>query len=197
MDLDTYLAASEVIDWGDPAVQDLAVELTAGLTSDVDQARALFEWVRDEISHTADAGREEVTCSASQVLEAGTGLCYAKSHLLAALLRAIGIPAGFCYQVFEHDARTGEDRRALHGLNGIFFTRLGRWVRVDPRGNRPGVDAQFSVEEEQLAFPELEFLNDLVYAEPLPQVVSALRRYRKLSKLSPHLPVPPPVDQSG
>lgn len=196
MDLDAYLAASDVIDWGDPAVQDLAVELTAGLTSDVDQARALFEWVRDRTPHSADAGRDEVTCSASQVLEVGTGICYAKSHLLAALLRSIGIPAGFCYQVFENDAGAEGSYQALHGLNGIFFTSLGQWVRVDPRGNRPGVDAQFSVEEERLAFPELEFLDDQVYPEPLPQVVSALRRYRKLSKLWPNLPAPPPVGQS-
>jgi len=36
-----------------------------------------------------------VTCKASDVLIYGTGYCYAKSHLLAALLRANAIPAGF------------------------------------------------------------------------------------------------------
>lgn len=190
MDLYDYLAASDVVDWGDSAVQERALELTAGIPSDVEQARVLFEWVRDQISHTADAGREEVTLSASQVLEAGTGLCYAKSHLLAALLRAVGIPAGFCYQVFEYEAQPGETRRALHGLNGIYLASLGRWIRVDPRGNRSDVDAQFSVDEERLAFPELEFLDDEVYAEPLPQVVTALRRYKKLGSLWPHLPAP-------
>lgn len=192
MDLDPYLLSTEVIDWGEPAVQEVAMELTAGRISELEQARILFEWVRDAIPHTHDAGRNEVTCSASEVLEAGTGICYAKSHLLAALLRAVGIPAGFCYQVFENDAHAGPDRQALHGLNGIYLTSLGRWVRVDARGNREDVNAQFSADEEQLAFPELQFLDDEIYAEPLPQVVRALRRYRKLTSLWPHLPAPAP-----
>lgn len=193
MDLDPYLISTEVIDWGEPAVQDQAMELTAGRISDLEQARILFEWVRDAIPHTHDVGRNEVPCSASEVLEAGTGICYAKSHLLAALLRAVGIPAGFCYQVFENDAHPGPDRRALHGLNAVYLTSEGRWIRVDARGNRADVDAQFGVDSEQLAFPELEFLDDQIYAEPLPQVVRALRRYRKLSSLWPHLPAPTPA----
>lgn len=190
MDLYPFLNSSEVVDWAEPAIQEVALQLTAGVLSDVEQARILFEWVRDTIPHTQDAGRDEVTCSASEVLEAGTGLCYAKSHLLAALLRAVGIPAGFCYQVFENDAHPGPDRRALHGLNGIYLTSLGAWVRADARGNREGVNAQFRTDNEQLAFPELEFLDDEIYPEPLPQVVRALRRYRKLSSLWPHLPAP-------
>ena len=197
MDLDPYLNSSEVVDWGEPAVQEVALELTAGRLSDVEQARVLFEWVRDTISHTHDAGRNEVTCSASEVLEAGTGICYAKSHLLAALLRSVGIPAGFCYQVFENDDHPGPERRALHGLNGVYLTSLGRWVRVDPRGNRDDVNAQFGLDAEQLAFPELEFLDDQIYAEPLPQVIRALRRYRKLSSLWSHLPTPEAADPAS
>ncbi|WP_338430147.1 transglutaminase domain-containing protein [Synechococcus elongatus] len=43
------------------------------------------------------------------MLEYRTGYCYAKSHLLVALLRACSIPAGFCYQRLSFDA--ANDRR--------------------------------------------------------------------------------------
>lgn len=47
---------------------------------------------------------ETVTWRASDVLRRGTGLCFAKAHLLAALLRAVGVPCGLCYQVLRCDA---------------------------------------------------------------------------------------------
>ena len=57
------------------------------LTRDeVSCARRTFTWVRDEIQHSVDFRRDEVTCRASDVLAARTGFCYSKSHLLAALL---------------------------------------------------------------------------------------------------------------
>ncbi len=92
-----FLAATSVVDWRDPAV--LAQAERLGRPGDaVEIAMRCFEWVRDEIQHCMDFGRPEVTCNASDVVEQGTGFCYAKSHLLAALLRANGIPTGFCYQ---------------------------------------------------------------------------------------------------
>ncbi|MEZ0154964.1 MAG: transglutaminase family protein [Candidatus Reddybacter sp.] len=49
--------------------------------------------MRDQISHSLDSQQNPVTYRASSVLEYGTGYCYAKSHLLVALLRANSIPA--------------------------------------------------------------------------------------------------------
>src|SRR5262249_39004366 len=93
-----FLRSTEVIDWSQPAVQARGEELAAGCTGPLEVARKCFEWVRDQIQHSSDYRRNPVTCSASDVLREGTGYCYAKSHLLAALLRANRIPAGFCYQ---------------------------------------------------------------------------------------------------
>ena len=94
--MEEYLKATEIIDWKHPDIKDLAKKLDQG--SVIETARAAFEWVRDEIQHSIDFERNPVTCTASQVLKEKTGVCYAKSHLLAALLRANSIPAGFCYQ---------------------------------------------------------------------------------------------------
>ena len=48
------------------------------VTTDLSRGRRLYEWVRDEIPHSKDAGHEIVTCRASEVLRHRTGICYAK-----------------------------------------------------------------------------------------------------------------------
>src|SRR5487761_2210633 len=63
----------------------------------VDGARAAFELVRDEVSHSWDVKSHRVTRTASDALGHREGLCYAKSHLLAALLRQLGVPSGLAY----------------------------------------------------------------------------------------------------
>lgn len=188
--LSDYLQADAVVDAGHHNVGKAAAQITLGLTSDIGKAKALFEWVRDTIPHTRDAGREEVTCAASHVLSVGTGICYAKAHLLAALLRACGIPAGFCYQVYQEELHASDDKRALHGLNGIYLPSLERWVRADCRGNTNGINAQFSTNTERLAFPTLPFLDNRIYAKPLLQVVQALQTWPTRSELWPYLPGP-------
>jgi transglutaminase-like putative cysteine protease len=136
--MNELLRSTDVIDWEHPAVAARARALRAGLTDPVAIARRAFEWVRDEIKHSADFGLERVTVSASEVLEIGSGYCYAKNHLFAALLRANGLPAGLSYQRLSLD---DEGRRfCLHGFNAVLLPGIG-WYRADPRGNRAGIDA--------------------------------------------------------
>jgi transglutaminase-like putative cysteine protease len=169
-------------------VRDVAERVRAGEVDPTRIAQRCFEWVRDEIRHTQDHALRAVTCAASEVLEAEHGFCYAKSHLLAALLRANGIPAGFCYQRLALDASGAS--HCLHGLNAIQLPGVG-WYRVDARGNRHGVDAQFEPPIERLAFrldaPGEADLPE-VWAEPLSLVVKALRQYRTAVALAEALP---------
>lgn len=170
-----YLGRSDVIDWDHPAVMEQARALAAGHEHTEAIAKACFEWVRDEVAHSRDFERNPVTWRASDVLLHRTGYCYAKSHLLAALLRANGIRTGFCYQRLS--VGDAGPPYCLHGFNAIELPGVG-WYRVDPRGNRPGIDAQFTPPVERLAFAlqsaeEVEFAN--VLAEPLACVVDSLR----------------------
>ncbi|PCI13545.1 MAG: Cro/Cl family transcriptional regulator, partial [Thiotrichales bacterium] len=96
--MNQYLASSTYINWDTPEIKALAESLSSSKTSDEVIAKRCFEWVRDNIKHSSDYKMNPVTCKASDVLQHKTGYCYAKSHLLAALLRANGIPAGLCYQ---------------------------------------------------------------------------------------------------
>ena len=184
--MEEFLRATAIIDWRHPAVAEKARELSNGTANPVEIARRCFEWVRDKIEHSIDFRRNPVTCSASEVLNSGTGFCYAKSHLLAALLRANGIPAGMCYQ------RLSGERvpYTLHGLNAVYLPEFG-WYRVDARGNRVDVDAQFGPPVERLAFhpasPE-ERLFPEILPDPLEVVVAALRRHSDWEVLWSNLP---------
>jgi transglutaminase-like putative cysteine protease len=190
--LTDYLQCTAVIDWQTPAVVEQTRAITASLTQDIAKAKALFEWVRDMIPHSSDIGADVVTCTASEVLTHRTGLCYAKSHLLAAMLRCAGIPAGFCYQVFRR--QPPYQGLALHGLNGLYIASLARWIRVDARGNTGAIDAQFSLTKEQLAFPvdlqQGEWLYETIYTAPVPAVVEILQGFTSLRALWPYLPEP-------
>jgi transglutaminase-like putative cysteine protease len=183
-----YLASTEIIDWHHHDVGALAAELAGGESDHELVARRCFEWVRDTIQHCTDFGRTEVTCRASEVLAHGTGFCYAKSHLVAALLRANGIPAGFCYQRLSVDG-VGPPFCA-HGLNAVWLPRYG-WYRIDSRGNKAGVTAEFTPPVERLAFAVQipgEFDLPGVLSVPLPQVVDALCRYQRVEGLALDLP---------
>lgn len=190
-DFNEYLVSDTIVDWQIPAVRQKALELTQSLSDDVSKARYLFEWVRDEISHSNDAGLEIVTCTASEVLHHGTGICFAKSHLLAALLRSVNIPAGFCYQVLRLDPPI-DNEPVLHGFNAIYLASLDKWIRVDARGNTNGINAQFSIKKEQLAFvmdPSAdEFIYETIFSAPVDSVVKRLKMYKTRSELWFDLP---------
>ncbi|MYS21039.1 Transglutaminase-like superfamily protein [Streptomyces sp. DvalAA-14] len=168
-DLSRYLDADEVIDHHHPLVRRTAARLRADAPGPYEYAEAAFGFVRDTIPHSADTGDQRVTWRASDVLEQRTGICHAKAHALTALLRAEGIPAGLCYQKFE----------VLHGLIALRLPGRARWSRLDPRGNKPGVDARFSLDEERLAWPVRPELGEqdhfVVYPAPLAAVLAALR----------------------
>ncbi len=238
--MDAYLQPSDVIDWQHPAILAVANELAASSVSasasDAEApahqrlaiAKTCFEWVRDQIHHSVDYQLNPVTWKASDVLQHRTGYCYAKSHLLAALLRANGIPTGFCYQRLSIDDQGAP--YCLHGLNAVYLadqlidktdgngcipevdapetrfleetgflapnppdgnrTAIG-WYRVDPRGNRSGINAQFTPPVEQLAYqPKLpgEMDGQTIFPEPLPVVLDALKTFKQWEELFANLP---------
>lgn len=189
--IDEYLKADDVIDYRNKSIMQLADALFQKANNELEFIKMAYEFVRDNISHSADIKEDIVTCAASEVLEAGHGICFAKSHLLAALLRCKSIPTGFCYQKLILDDETAPIL-IYHGLNGVYIKELGNWIRLDARGNREDVDAQFSIDNEQLAFPvrpEMgEIDNFIVYPEPDVKVLEKLRKNKTRTELWDNLP---------
>lgn len=191
-DLQPYLAETPIINFQHPAITAVATDLMQNYPDDIARTKAAFEFVRDKISHSFDINAETVTCIASDVLEAGHGICYAKSHLLSAILRAMGIPAGIGYQRQVCVGEGAESKMCLHAINAAYLAPVNRFIRFDARGNKPGVDAQFSLEKEQLAFPLNEQLGEKdypeIYAEPLPTIIYSLKSSKNCAVLRGCLP---------
>jgi len=182
-----YLENSEYIDWHHPQITQKAAQLAQNCLLEEEIARQCFEFVRDEIKHSWDFRLNPVTCKASDVLLHGTGYCYAKSHLLAALLRANKIPAGLCYQRLTI---TDQPPYCLHGLNAIYLNEYG-WYRVDPRGNKVGIDARFCPPLEKLAFPLItsgEMDLPEIWSQPRPEVINALTTFTSVELVFANLP---------
>lgn len=185
-----YLVADSYVDYAASPVTTLAQTLWTQNTETYQYMKAAFEFVRDRITHSWDAQDSRVSVSASQCLSYGTGICYAKANLFAALLRIKHIPTGFCYQrlTFGSDVESGY---YIHTLNAIHYENA--WHRVDVRGNKPGIDAQFNLEEEQLAFMPRKELGEIdypmVYAHPLAICMNVLESNQDaLSMYLHHLP---------
>ncbi|RDL45809.1 Cro/Cl family transcriptional regulator [Marinomonas piezotolerans] len=183
-----YLESTEYIDWKSPEVLAKAQSLAVGADSDEAIAEKCFIFVRDEIKHSWDYECNPVTCKASDVLRYGTGYCYAKSHLLAALLRANGIPAGLCYQrlTINHD----KPPFCLHGLNAVYLKNHG-WYRLDARGNKKGVSADFCPPVERLAFPIIvDGEADLpeIWSAPIMPIISVLQEKKTYKEVADNLP---------
>jgi transglutaminase-like putative cysteine protease len=184
-----YLASSKYIDFDHPLVKEKANALAKNASDELSLAQACYEFVRDEIQHSWDYKKNPVTCKASDVLIHGTGYCYAKSHLLAALLRANGIPAGLCYQRLSIGDDVGPPY-SLHGLNAVYLADFG-WYRIDARGNKNNVSAAFCPPKEVLAYPVRrlpEYNFPEIYAEPLPVVIHALETNLDVESVHANLP---------
>lgn len=186
--LHEFRQPTAVIDSTHPTIVALAADIAGEARDDEEVARRCFVWVRDQVRHSIDAKLPTVTCTASDVLQHRVGFCYAKSHLLAALLRARGIPAALCYQ------RLAEDQACpkffLHGLVAIHFKVHG-WCRVDPRGNKPGVFADFTPPVECLPYtPKFPGEQDVPgrFPDALACVVSTLQQWSTADEVRAHLP---------
>ena len=183
-----YLEATEIIDYKNKEVHTLAMSLAKDCKTDTQIAKKCYEYVRDNINHSGDYKDDITTYKASDVLKHKTGWCYAKSHLLVGLLRANGIPTGFTYQRLSC-SEYKKDIYCLHGLNSIYLKEFG-WYRVDVRGNKEGVNAQFNPPYEELAFElgEHEFELCEILSEPLEVVVCALKKYKGYAEMIENFP---------
>ena len=146
-----FLQRTEYVDYDDPGVKGQADRLKAESPDELSLIRNTYYFVRDEIRHSWDAQDRRVTVSAGDTLREGVGICWAKANLLAALLRANGIPAGFSYQRLTL-GDTPDTGYCIHAMNTVYVSSLDRWIRLDARGNKEGVNAEFSTDEEILAF---------------------------------------------
>jgi len=190
-ELGRYLEDTIDVDWQTPTVLLQAKALAEGRPVVRDRIEACFLFVRDEIVNSADGGPDVITCRASEVLKERAGTSFAKSHLLAALLRALGIPAGFCYQRRRREPPA--KGHALHGLNAVYLADEARWIVVDARGEAAGVETRVVFDGP----PSLAFASDAdagevllptIFKRPGKRVLDLLGKAPALPAVLEHLP---------
>jgi len=125
----------------DGIVRKTAYEITRGKSSDMDKARAIYEWIVDNTQRnpkTRGCGVGDIKA----MLDSGdlTGKCADLNALMVGLCRSVGIPARDVYglRVAKSEfgyrslgAGTANVTRAQHCRAEIFLVGYG-WVPVDP-----------------------------------------------------------------
>jgi transglutaminase-like putative cysteine protease len=124
----------------DGIVKKTAVEITKGAKTDLDKARAIYEWIVDNTQRnpkTKGCGLGDIRF----MLETGdlTGKCADLNALYVGLARAVGLPTRDVYGVRVADSRfgykslgkSGDISKAQHCRAEVWLTGFG-WVPVDP-----------------------------------------------------------------
>jgi transglutaminase-like putative cysteine protease len=160
--MEDYLIETPSIDYMNFHIQERVRELKNQSEDNLDYIKRSYIFVRDEILHSWDIETNIVSRTASDVLKNKTGICWTKSCLLAALLRANGIPSGISYQLLTR-ADDDSEGYMIHALNTVYLKDFNKWIRLDARGNKENINAYFSLDEEHLAYTVRSELGEIDY----------------------------------
>lgn len=125
-----FLVPSGVVNYTpDASVVQLAHQLTANCTSDVEVLQQIYYWVTQNISYDTEKAEKVGTMpyyvpNLNEILEKKIGICYDYASLIAAMLRANGIP---CKMVFGN--AYADDDVVYHAWNEIWMEETG-WITV-------------------------------------------------------------------
>ena len=136
--MEDYLKPTATIDCDNQLIREKARSLTQGANDGPGKARRLFYWVRDEIRYNALVPLEIFeSYRASKTLRRGEGFCVEKAAVLAALARAVGIPARLHFaDIRNHLVSSrlleimGTNLFSYHGYTELYIG--GRWVKATP-----------------------------------------------------------------
>lgn len=59
----------------------------------------------------------------------------------------------FAHSINRRKIADNSDGNITYALNTVFIDELNKWIRLDARGNKENVHAEFSLDEERSAFP--------------------------------------------
>lgn len=136
--LEKYLKPTPTIDCDNEAIREKAHDLIKNQRDTADKAKSLFYFVRDKIKYNMYVPFYLLEhYIASRTLQKGEGYCCQKAILMAALARAVGIPARLGYaDIINYmlPKKFVEARKSnliiYHGFAELFLN--DRWVKVTP-----------------------------------------------------------------
>ena len=133
-----YLKPTFFIDCDSSLIKEKAQELTEGREEDLEKAKSLFYFVRDEICYNPYLPkylREHFR--ASNILTKGQGYCVQKAVLLVALARAAGISSRLGFAMIRNNLMPHKLYQVMrtdifpwHGYAELYLK--GKWVKATP-----------------------------------------------------------------
>jgi transglutaminase-like putative cysteine protease len=172
-DADRFLASSKTCDAGHPAIEAAALSLARSGDSERDKAIEVFHFVRDEILFQFSRFSDR----ASDTLTSKRGHCYQKANLQIALLRCLGVPAGFITQridpevlrPFLSDEAMKMVVEPVGHANAAVFLR-GRWLSADATFDKPlldfALDAHWQMQDRWDGLRDVSLPARLLIGEP-------------------------------
>lgn len=123
--MDRYLAATPLLDFHHPKLQQLIAEQGWRALSRPEQIRSIYDYVQNRVVFGYNISDD---IPASRVLRDGYGQCNTKATLFMALLRAVGIPCRFHGFTIDNALQKGAIPAYLHRLAPAEI--LHSWVEV-------------------------------------------------------------------
>lgn len=136
--MEDYLKPTATVDCDNQLIRDKACSLTKGVGDTPGKAKALFYWVRDEIRYNPLVPLEILeSYRASETVRRGEGFCVEKAAVLAALARAVGIPARLHFADIRNHLISsrllevmGTNLFSYHGYTELYLGE--KWVKATP-----------------------------------------------------------------
>lgn len=142
--LDLYLQSTFFVDAGHPDIQAYAHRVAGHLSDPIDKAVALYYAVRDDIRYNPyNIDLHHDAMKASNILNrpSKSGYCIEKACLYNACLRAVGIPARFCFFNVKNHIGVEKlveilhtDVLVFHACSEVFLDE--KWVKATPAFNK-------------------------------------------------------------
>jgi transglutaminase-like putative cysteine protease len=196
--LEEYLQPGPCVNSSAVEIITLAHSLTDATKSQQENAVSLYYFVRDTIRYNPyTLGNTREDWQATKTLEAREGWCVPKAVLLAALCRAIGIPARLGFADVVNHLSTERLRESMktdifyyHGYCSIFLN--GQWIKATPAFNlslcekfglKPlewdGTEDSLYHEFDQAGNRHMEYVNDRgEYADvPYEDIITVFKQY--------------------
>jgi len=134
-DIERYLRPYPIIDSDNESIRQKSADLTTGKETAEDKAKSLFYWVRDDIKYNPMSLEIFDDYRASKTLKKGEGFCVEKAAVLAALARAVGIPARLHLADIRNYLLSERMREAVgtnlfsyHGYTELYIS--GKWIKA-------------------------------------------------------------------
>jgi len=140
--IEKYLQPTFFIDCDNPRIKELAEEITRGQHDNIEKAVSLFYYARDQVKYSLYTRKScPEDFRASNILAVGKGFCVQKAIVLAALARAVNIPAALGFARLRNNIipeKTKEwlrgDLLPFHGFTELYLD--DKWVIATPAFDR-------------------------------------------------------------